>query len=290
MALGDQSYVQWAVNLAASVKFYSPQLHITLIHDGCINYLIEEEKTVFDHDVVMSKGHYCTDTFQPGLAKLSLYEYFQHEQSIFIDADSICIDSIEGLFDACANVDIGLQVYNVASTEQEWECVWASWDQLKELYGIDGPLSEINSSFIYSKKNPQAESFWKQAKANFINNLQTLWADKFPDELAFDVATNQTGISGKFEGCGNHYPVSMTSRINGRNMGVEDLKSICPIISFWGGKKPSMAYHYKNYDLQANRIHREVFGKTNPYKHQRLMEKKLVHKAGQRLLKQSLLR
>jgi hypothetical protein len=279
--------MQWAVNLAASVKFYSPDLHVTLLHDGCFDSLPEDEKTVFDTEIEIEKTDYFDDGFQPGLAKLSLYKYFKHDENIFIDADSICIADLNTLFDACNSVDIGLQVYNVAKTKDEWQCKWATWEQLKEWYGLENELSEINSSFIYSKKNKTAEKFWKQARKNYIKNLETLWAGKFPDELAFDVATAQTGISGKFGKENAHYPVAMTSSIDGERLGIDGLKNYCLIMSYWGGRYGKYAHHYKNYDLQANHIHKQIFGKQNPYKHQRLMQGKIVHKAGVRLLNES---
>lgn len=285
LALGSPTYVQWAVNLAASVRYYSPALHITLLHDGCFNRLIDVEKGLFDSNEVVNLCDYTDKKgmFQPGKAKLNLYKYFKHDENLFIDADSICIDGLDRVFEDCKDLNVGLQVYNVATNKDNWACKWASWEQLKELYGIkDGDsVQEINSSIIYSKKNKEAKKFWDKAAKNFIENFESLWGKRFPDELAFDVAT--VGIDCKIKGSHDHYPVTMTSRINNENLTIGKLKAIAPIMSYWGGKSGNNVAHYRNYDLQANMIHRAILGKTNVYKYDFLVKDKLVVKDGIRL-------
>lgn len=285
--MGNQSYAHWAVNLAASVKFYSP-LHITLLHDGLYDKIPVEERVVFDTIVKVNPEHYTgkDGRFQPGKAKLYLNEYFSHKQNIFIDADSILIDGIEKLFDECKDKDVAIQSYATVTNESKgWACEWADWDMLPKLFDMpkEFTLYELNSSFIYAKKNKKAADFFKQAQANFLDDYQTKWGTKFPDELAFDVATAQTGLDVSYGS--DHYPVAMTSKIDGLVLGITKLKDHTPIMSFWGGLNANLASHYRNLEGAAHKVHKAIFNKQNPYKAHKLMKSKLIHKEGVRLIK-----
>jgi len=283
LSLGHPSYAQWAVNLAASVKYYSPLLHITLLHDGV--KLIPEELGLFDSVEQVALCDYTDKKgmFQPGKAKLNLYKYFKHDENLFIDADSILINEVDSIFDKCKDLNIGLQVYNTANSKEDWKCVWATWEQLNEFYGVSSNVPEINSSIIYSKKNKEAAKFWKQAAANFIENFESLWGKRFPDELGFDTAAAVMDYEVKIPNSGDHYPVLMTSRIENENLGITKLKEVAPIMSYWGGKSGKYIAHYRNYDLQANMIHKKILGKQNPYKYDHLVKHKLVVLDGIRL-------
>lgn len=247
--------------------------------------MAEQEQGLFDSMVQMNLCDYTDKKgmFQPGKAKLNLYKYFKHTENLFIDADSILIGDIEPVFEACKELNIGLQVYNVANQADQWACVWATWEQLKEFYGVDSNVPEINSSIIYSKKNKEAKKFWDKASANFIENFESLWGKRFPDELGFDAAAAVMKYDIKIPNSGDHYPVTMTSRIEGENLGISKLRDIAPIMSCWGGKSGKYIAHYRNYDLQANMIHKTILGKQNPYKYDYLVKSKLVVMDGVRL-------
>lgn len=283
LSIGNASYAHWAVNLAASVKYYSPLLHITLLHDGV--KLIDSEKDLFDSMEVIDPSDYTDKKgmFQPGKAKLNLYKYFKHDENLFIDADSITINGLESVFEKCKYLQVGLQVYNIATSPDTWACKWATWEQLKEFYGVGDEVPEINSSVIYSKKNKEAAKFWKQAASNFIENFESLWGKRFPDELAFNAAASKMNFGIQIPQSGDHYPVAMTCDINGERLGISHLKDIAPIMSYWGGKSGKFISHYRNYDLQANMIHKAILGKQNPYKYDHLVKDKLVVKDGVRL-------
>jgi hypothetical protein len=282
---GHESYANWAVILAASVKYYSP-LHITLLHDGLYDKIPDYERVVFDCVVKADPKHYTGNDgrFQPGKFKLYLNEYFQHDQNIFIDADSILIGDISKLFDI--EKDIAIQCYaKVTHESKEWGCKWADWNYLKVMYDLpkEFVLCELNSSFIFSKRTEKANTFWKQAQANFKDDYQTKWGTKFPDELAFDVATAQTGIDVSIGG--DHYPITMTSKVDKMPLGLNKLKEVAPIMSFWGGYNMQLGGHYRNLEIQSNLIYHKVFGRQNPYVPKTLMKKKMVHREGVRLFK-----
>lgn len=281
VGLKDKSYVNWAVNLAASVRLYSPDLFITFLHDGIFDAIPIEEQSLFDKSVVVKSEH-CTDNgeFQPGKFKLYLYEYFEHDENLFIDADSILIKDILPLFVSMQNQDIGLQVVKSYTNESTgWDCVWMDWNRLLSTYILpdEFTIHEINSSIIYSKKNKTAAKFWAQSQKNYISEYKSRWGNKFPDELAFNVATAQIKGEYKIPNCSSDCPVNM----NGKET-INKLREKCYILSFWGGKHHEYAKHYMNYDLQAQYVHRTILGKHNPYKIHNLMKRKMVQVAGVR--------
>jgi predicted GH43/DUF377 family glycosyl hydrolase len=284
LALRDNSYYHWAVNLAASVKLHSPELFITLLHDGNFESIPINERFVFDNNIKINEQDYIVNgEFQPGHCKLSLYNYFSYDENIYLDADSIAISPLEQLFTACSDNHVGLQIVKKYSYQDtNWDCIWMLWDELKKAYQLPEKFKivEINSSFIYTKKTTEAEKFWKQAKANYIPNYKSKWGNKFPDELGFDVAVAQTGINVEFVKSSSVYPCNM----NGKK-GITQLAKDSVFLSYWGGKHHEYAFHYKNYDLYSQKIHRDIFGKHNPYKIHNLMKNKMVHQANVRITK-----
>jgi lipopolysaccharide biosynthesis glycosyltransferase len=134
LALRDNSYYNWAVNLAASVKFHSPELFVTLLHDGNFNSIPINEQFVFDANIKIDETAYnVNNEFQPGHCKLSLFDYFSHDENIYLDSDSIAIAPLNQLFEACKNNHVGLQIvkkYNYQ--DSNWDCIWMQWDELKQ--------------------------------------------------------------------------------------------------------------------------------------------------------------
>jgi predicted GH43/DUF377 family glycosyl hydrolase len=278
LLLGDHSYAQWAVNLACSIKFCSPAMQIVLLHEpGKQNDIPVNERSVFDEFIEIKK-EYCHDgeKITPGIAKLNMYEYFHHEENLYIDLDSIVIKDINGLFDQCKGKIIASDVVNIYDHNSEkWDCKWLSLDDVRSHYPLPEAytLPEINSSYIYTKKCNEADRFWNQAKENVIKVYQGSWGKSFPDELAFNIAFAQTGVD---PDNGHSHAISVTSQLNGIGSSIDKLEKFYYILTYWGGKNMRYASHYSNYDLWAGKVHRSVLGKQNPYKQIDLMRRKYV--------------
>lgn len=206
-AFKKAAYGKLAYNLAISIKHHNPNIKIAVLTDGnAFSHLPDWEKSVFDHEIMIDKNDlYHNDKFSAGKAKLSGYKYFPFDHNIIVDADSICINNIEGVFDKCKN-DIHAQTCSKANQDDEhWKCQWMPFKFVKEVFELPEKFDiyEINSSFMSIKKGPQSERFYEQALNNFLSNsthpkLRT-WGGGFPDELAFNIAFAQLGINPAFD-------------------------------------------------------------------------------------------
>lgn len=271
-AFGEKKYLHWAVNLAASVKLYSPNVDIVLLHEEGL-LPSEIEQTLFDgFEVIPNDFLRSGDKLTPGVAKLNLYPLLKHEENLVIDADSISITDLNGLFDMCNEKDIAFDCgWEGDENSPAWPCQWMPLDQVKRTYELpkEYKIYEVNSSFIYTKKNKTTAKFWQQAASN-VKEGHRGWGTSFPDELAFNVALAQCGINPRLD----KLYISWDSKVNNVVKGVSELSKRYYLLTFWGNKNPSTPRHYQNYDLLANAINKQVLGRQNPYKCLELMKSK----------------
>lgn len=276
LIIGDPKYAQWAVNFAASVKFYSPSMHIVALHEpGYLKNILEHEKFIFDEFIEIKNDHcYADEKLTPGIAKLNIYEYLKHDECLYVDVDSLCIKDIQALFYQNAGKVIGCDTSWAGDEKSDqWNCHWSTMEDVKKYYKLPSTykIFEINSSYIYVKRGQEAEAFFKQAQENIIPNYVGKWGQAFPDELAFNVAFAQTGIdpSGK-------NAITWNSTLSGVPKEVAYLVPHYFLLTYWGGKDNRYVRHYQNYDRLAQVIHRKIFGKHNPYKYSELMQRKYI--------------
>lgn len=206
-AFKKSAYGKLAWNLAVSIKFHSPGIPVAVIHDGQpFAHLQEWQMKFFDYQILMDKSDlYEGLKFSPGKGKLSGYKYFPFDENIIIDADSICINDVNILFDKCTK-DFHAQTVGVWDQDAvDWTCQWMRLNFVKETFALPEKYNiyEINSSFMYVKKGPVCEALYKQAIENYHTGLShpklRPWGGGFPDELAWDVAFAQCGIHPQFD-------------------------------------------------------------------------------------------
>ena len=276
LLIGDKNYAQWTVNLAASVKFCSPEMHIVLLHEPGMKASIPQNEIHLFNEFIAIDPAYCYDgnKLTPGVCKLNLYQYFHHVENLYIDVDSLLLKDINGLFDQNKDKIIGCDTLWQGNQDSEsWNCHWAQLSEVKTYYKLPAAykIFESNSSYIYSKKNKEAESFWNQAKQNVIPEYKGKWGQSFPDELAFNIAFAQTGTDPS-----GQTAISWDSKLNNITHGLVALTAHYYILTYWGGKNNAHIGHYGNYDLWAGKVHRQILGKHNPYKYANLMRSKYI--------------
>lgn len=207
-AFKKPAYGKFAYNLAASIKFHSPELPICLIHDElALTHLSIEQKALFDTQIIIATEDLYDDRkFSPGKAKILGYKYFPYDQNMVIDADSLCIQALEPLFDKYNKKPIYSQCSGTWTEEaNEWTCQWLPLTICKELFDLPKTyrLFEINSSFVLVRKCKESEDFYNQAYQNYLKGVGHpklgKWGGSFPDELALNIAFAQTGLQPNFE-------------------------------------------------------------------------------------------
>lgn len=210
IAIGNRGYFNWAVNMACSIIYYSPDVKIQLL----VAPEFKADATscgLFDIVTVLNRDSYTDSDNRlfPAKLKLSLYDYIAFDETIYLDVDGMVVKDITPLFETKANISGDIQgVYERAQGDAfeglKWcrpATIWAHY-QLPE----NAKLPAINSSYMFIRKCEEIKLLFAQAHDNLmLNPIHTdkhwhSWGHKKPykvtqpDELYFDVAMAQLGI------------------------------------------------------------------------------------------------
>src|SRR5690606_25557145 len=181
LAYGKPNYGQMAYNLAVSIKHFSPNLPIAVVHDGCV---VEDDLSIFD----------IVKEFKPkevGRNKVELDLLTPFDHTLYLDADSIAINNIEPLFDACINSGRSLlaQVHGEGGLHDGisygiWtknETAWAWFD-----IPMDGKFQATQTSIVYFNKNAGYLFNKMRELYEFPRKYLThRWGNSMPDELIY---------------------------------------------------------------------------------------------------------
>lgn len=190
LSLKKPSYACSAFNLALSIKYFNPKIHITLISDGeHLRHYQGKHFATFDWIKEIKKEDYQDQNgFQPGFAKLNLAKYSTYENTLYVDADSLCLQNIQPLFDK-------LKGQKFKSNVTKDYTQWTDAESYKEFFGIDQGVS-INSSWIYFENDQVFNRAFELYKRNFpLEKVSPVWGNTYPDELFFNGALNLFGIN-----------------------------------------------------------------------------------------------
>lgn len=212
MAFGKPAYAKMAMNMAASIKYHAPHIHITLVHDGVATCLPDWAWRFFDAQQSIHKEHLYDnigtkeEKMNPGKAKVNIYKYLPYDHTLYLDADGAALKSVDALMATCIASGspyltqvVGWHSIDKGRDFKEMQWAWA--DNIWEHYALaaDAIMPAINSSFAYIRKGPEAEAFYNQIEKNLENpipldKLRMPWGGSQPDELYTNIALAQTGI------------------------------------------------------------------------------------------------
>lgn len=210
LALKKPAYALGAFNLAHSIKYFNPEINITLVSDGeHQRHYREEHYKPFDSIKSMNLCDYTDKNgrFQPGYAKLSIDKYSDYEHTLFIDADSLVIKDIQPLIDdlILSKGDFFSNVLGSGFIGDEISySPWATNEQIWSYFALpnDRKITTINSSWFYFNK--KADKIFAVARKSFLNgfkeeDLKTKWGTTLPDELFIVGTLAQMEINPKYE-------------------------------------------------------------------------------------------
>lgn len=206
LALKKDSYYCGAFNLALSIKYHNPNIHITLLSDGghirqfqAFNYSVFDWiKEIDVNDYTDASGLFC-----PAKAKLSLNKYSQYDNTLYIDADSIVLKDLQPLFDKLVSLkgNFYSQYFGTGGLNDDIEYnVWANNKDIYSFFGLKetDKLNTINSSWIFFTKD--ADKIFVNVQKNYsrnfgIDKLKVKWGGTMPDELYFVGTLSKIGIN-----------------------------------------------------------------------------------------------
>lgn len=213
IALKKASYFHAAYNLAVSIRFYCPNLSISLLTDETYrSYCSETMMSAFDQIVLIDHKDHTDESgvFQPGLAKISLYKYTPYDQTLYVDADSLALQDVTPLFDECEDKGGFIYGHVVGSGGYNDDIPYNIWGRNPYQFKFfdipkENTLHTLNSSWLYIKKCPEAELIFSELRSYWdkgygLENLRNKWGDRtYPDELFFNGVLAKNGINPRIE-------------------------------------------------------------------------------------------
>lgn len=193
IAIGHENYMRMAVNLAASIKCNS-KISIHLVHDDKWKDLSIEEQNLFDTNAIPAGKHWRTGPQVNAIkAKTRLYELSPFDRTLYLDVDMIMLNrSIDGLLSDLLGAE-----FAIMNNGKEEVCWWADPSEIRSVTGNDHPMYWYYSELIYFEKTDGMKEFFKRVKDNYDKPrvaCKTFGNSHMPDELAFIMASLQTGI------------------------------------------------------------------------------------------------
>lgn len=207
IAIGNRGYLEWAINMACSIAYYSPSVPIQLITDE----RLKDDAIAcgwFDYVTPLQKESYTDKDKRlfPAKLKLELYQHLIFDETVYLDVDGMVIKDITPLFETVSDISGDIQgVYDKSQGAAFNHLKWCKPNTIWEHYGLaeDAKLPAINSSYMFIRKSKIAELIFKQAYDNLMSNpiptsehwhvwgKRTPYKINQPDELYFDIALAQ---------------------------------------------------------------------------------------------------
>lgn len=189
IAVGHENYLKMAVNLAASIKA-NDVCTIHLIHDGGYAQLGVQEASLFDSTALYIHGE-KPDYIKP---KTELYDLSPFDKTLYLDVDMIFLANkkIGDLF-----AELNGSEFAIMNQGQEEKCLWADTEEIRKLTGTDHPMHVFYSECLYFEKGAKVKDYFKKVKAAYNKpKIKTVpfAGSHMPDELAFIIASLQTGV------------------------------------------------------------------------------------------------
>ena len=190
MAFGSREYVFFAGQMALSIRYFNPDVLISIIADGHLRYLPDQYMGLFDKVIELEKEDYYTkNRIDPGKAKINLIKYLPYDQNIYFDVDGLCLRDISKLFEI--DKFYATEVVGRGGVNDEINYAWWATNQkIWEYFSLsqDQKYSSIQSSFAIFNKGKELDEFHERLLQNFefpMADLMNHWGGTVPDELVF---------------------------------------------------------------------------------------------------------
>lgn len=203
-AFGHRVYYQAAYNLLYSLRYYNPNVPITLFVDSiesalknCPNLVRYVDKV----EAVEKELLYTNGKFDPARLKVSLYDLLPYENNLYLDVDAVALKDIQPLIDQLTENGkpyiahtVGFHTIDKGRAIDSMQWAWA--DEIWSRYKLSDKaiLPAINSSLQFIKKHQTTEKIYSTAKDLLLNNpipiekLRMKWGGGQPDELYMNIS------------------------------------------------------------------------------------------------------
>lgn len=154
LAAGNPVYGYFAYNMACSIRRHNPSLPITVLCDQKgIAYVVNRLPKIADILLIDTSKYRTPTAFEAGLMKLDMHKSFPYTETIYLDADGLCIGDLSWIFEEAK----GRYFATDFSNRQDW-ITKKSLESFK-LESMPG----IQSSFQYVRKGKESKAIFKKA-------------------------------------------------------------------------------------------------------------------------------
>lgn len=280
LAFGSKGYPYAAYNLAYSIKFYNPDLHITLIHDESIKYLTESDLSYFDNFISVTPDYYTSaGKFDPAKAKLNLYSLLPYDNNLYVDVDSLSLTDLQQLIDRFTQLGYKylthiMGTHTLSQGDVIDSMLWANAGVIWEKYGLQDTavLPAVNSSFQWIVKGEEAEKIFSTALDCYadpipLDSLRNKWGGAQPDELYINIALAKLGLNpaAPFD------VMFFGDKISGKPM--TRIQQEYYFLSIYGGKNWTRPVYTEWYDRKLTDLHKKK-NQKHRYKYPVLLQDK----------------
>lgn len=200
IAYGKRGYGFAAYNLAFSIKYYNPNIRISILYEK--STLSQVPHDVFDKMIEMPESLYKTNGFyDPAKAKINALNNLPYDNTLYLDVDAFCCRNIEPLFDQFEN-DFVVDIFGSGNKCDEIPYdVWANHEDSFPFFGLENDVTwyTTNTSWFFAKKkSKKVKDLYKMLKFYLSKNfprqkLKNKWGVYFPDELLFSGCISKIG-------------------------------------------------------------------------------------------------
>ena len=153
LATGKAVYINMAVNLARSFKWWHKKSDIRFYIATDRGDLLPDD--LRDVDIIEIKPGQYGDGFSP---KLYLNRLAPAEKTLFVDADCLCIGSLESVFDRFAGHDVSVVGDFISNGEWFGDVQSICWQ-----FGV-AALPKFNGGVYYLEKGERSEQIYRTAQ------------------------------------------------------------------------------------------------------------------------------
>jgi len=195
LALGHPNWGRWAVNLAMSLKYASPDIKISIAYAGNgINQVQGFGKGLFDKILKVPEKYYMKEGRVEYLkAKLALPRITPYKETLYLDSDMIWLPKHkpEELF-----LDVDFAIANRGSMNLEGDLtddfgVWASPKEIKKTFRFkEGKFYNLSSEVVFFKSTKEVKKLYDDALKIYDRNDYDyrMFNHAIPDELPLTIS------------------------------------------------------------------------------------------------------
>lgn len=213
LAFGKRGYGFAAYNLAVSIRAFNSTIPICVYRDEIAFGQVEPEKMAVFNEVrdIPQQILYHNGKFDPGYAKVNLYELYPYDLNLYLDVDALCLRDIGPLFEIMEKKPDYFYTHIIAKHTidqgRDFKAMqWAWADEIWSHFKLkqDDVFYATNSSYQVVRKGKLAKKFYDQIRKNYdnpipVDKLRMKWGGGQPDELYMNAALCQLKIPAEMD-------------------------------------------------------------------------------------------